>query len=100
MVFEEVGVFVEVDCFQGQFAETFASVGVRCGVGGDASAAEFGTGAVLFRGVLLLMWSVDEECNCTYLVIHAAGLWSWRWVCIHILQSLRAVLSDNSSEGG
>lgn len=82
MVLEEVGVFVEVDCFQGQFAEAFASVGVRCGVGGDASAAEFGTGAVLFRGVLLLMWSVDEECNCTYLVIHAAGLWSWRWIAV------------------
>ena len=50
MVFEEVGVFVEIDGFEGEFAQSFAAVGVGCGVGGDASTAEFGAGAVLVMG--------------------------------------------------
>ena len=49
MVLEEVGVFFEVDGFEREFAQTFASVGVRGGVGGYAAAAEFGARAVLLR---------------------------------------------------
>lgn len=47
MVFEYVGVFVEVDCFECEFAEAFAAVGVGGACRGDAAAAEFGAGAVL-----------------------------------------------------
>jgi hypothetical protein len=41
VVLEEVRVFVEVDGFEGEFAESFASVCVCCGVRGDTAAAEF-----------------------------------------------------------
>lgn len=41
VVLEEVGVLVEVDCFEGQLAQAFAAVGVGGGVGGHAAAAEF-----------------------------------------------------------
>ncbi|KAL8748354.1 MAG: hypothetical protein Q9184_007364 [Pyrenodesmia sp. 2 TL-2023] len=44
VVLEEVGVFVEVDGFEREFAETFAAVGVRGGVGGYSSSAEFAAG--------------------------------------------------------
>ena len=47
MIFEEVGVFVEVDGFEGEFTKTFAAIGVGAGVGGYSSAAEFTAGAVL-----------------------------------------------------
>jgi hypothetical protein len=47
MVLEEVRIFVEVDGFEGEFAEPFASVCVCCGVRGDAAAPEFRTCAVL-----------------------------------------------------
>lgn len=47
VVLEEVRVFVQVDCFEGELAESFASVGVCGGLGGDAAAAEFGPCAVL-----------------------------------------------------
>jgi len=47
VVLEEVGVFVEIDCFEGEFAQAFATVSVGGGSGGDAAAAEFRTGAVL-----------------------------------------------------
>lgn len=47
MVLEEVGVFVEVDCFQRELAQPFASVGVCGGLRGDAAAAEGGSCAVL-----------------------------------------------------
>jgi hypothetical protein len=30
VVLEEVGVFVEIDGFEGEFAESFSSVGVGC----------------------------------------------------------------------
>lgn len=30
VVFEDVGVFVEVDRFEGEFAQAFAAVGVGC----------------------------------------------------------------------
>jgi len=30
VVFENVRVFVQVDCFEGEFAEAFAAVGVGC----------------------------------------------------------------------
>lgn len=49
VVFEEVRVFVEVDVFERQFAESFAPVGIGGGVGGDAAAAEFGACAVLLE---------------------------------------------------
>ena len=75
MVFEEVGIFVQVDGFQGELAKSFASVCVRGAVRGYSSASEFGTCSVLFffisvsnllyRSVLI----VD-----THLVIH---LGSW-----------------------
>ena len=48
MVLEEVRVFVEVDGFEGEFAQAFATVCVGCRVGGDSSAAEFGACSVLF----------------------------------------------------
>jgi len=47
VVLEEVGIFVEIDCFEGEFAEAFAAVGIGGGGGGDAAATEFGAGAVL-----------------------------------------------------
>lgn len=47
VVFEKVRVFVQVDGFEGEFAQSFAAVGVGGGVGGYAAAAEFGAGAVL-----------------------------------------------------
>jgi hypothetical protein len=47
VVLEEVRVFVEVDGFEGEFAQPLAAVGVGGFFGGDAAAAEFGAGAVL-----------------------------------------------------
>ena len=47
VVLEEIGVFVQVDCFEGEFAETFSSVGVGGGVGCYSSAAELGACSVL-----------------------------------------------------
>ena len=41
MVFEEVGVFVEIDGFERQFAETFAAVGVGGRMRGNSAATEF-----------------------------------------------------------
>lgn len=51
VVFEKVGVFVEVDVFEGEFAQALAAVGVGGGVGGYASAAEFGAYSVLEKGI-------------------------------------------------
>ena len=48
VVLEEVGVFVQVDGFQSELAQSFASVCVRGALGGYASASEFGTCSVLF----------------------------------------------------
>lgn len=48
VVFEEVGVFVEIDGFEREFAEAFAAVGVRGGMGGHTSSAEFAAGTVLY----------------------------------------------------
>lgn len=47
VVLEEVGVFVEVDGFEGEFAKAFATVGVCGRVRGYASATEFGACSVL-----------------------------------------------------
>ena len=47
VILEEVGVFGEIDGFEGKFAKALAAVGVGCGGRGDASAAEFGARAVL-----------------------------------------------------
>ena len=47
MVLEEVRVFVEIDGFEGELAETLSSIGVGSGVGCYSSAAEFGAGSVL-----------------------------------------------------
>lgn len=49
MVFEEVGIFFEVDVFERQFAESFAPVGVGGGMGSNSSAAEFGACAILLE---------------------------------------------------
>lgn len=55
MVLEEVGVFVEIDGFEGEFAETFSAVGIGGGVGCYSSTAEFGAGAVL-REKIVSFW--------------------------------------------
>ena len=47
VIFEEVGVFVEIDGFEGEFAESFAAVGVRSGVRCHSSSTEFGASSVL-----------------------------------------------------
>jgi hypothetical protein len=47
VVFEEVGIFVEVDGFEGEFAQALATVGVGGFFGGDTAAAELGSGAIL-----------------------------------------------------
>lgn len=47
MVLEEVGVFVEVDCLEGELAKTLATVCVRCGVRCNTTATELGPCAVL-----------------------------------------------------
>lgn len=47
MVLEEVGVFIEVNCFQGKLAQALASVCVGCGLVGDATAAELGACSIL-----------------------------------------------------
>ena len=56
MVLEEIWIFVQVDGLEGELAETLAAVGVGCGLGGDAAAAEFGTGAVL----VVHWWCVED----------------------------------------
>ena len=50
VVFEEVGVFIEIDGFEGELAETLSSVGVGSGVRCYSSAAKFGAGSVLGAG--------------------------------------------------
>jgi len=57
VVLEEVGVFVEIDCFEGEFAQALAAVGVGGGGGGDAAATEFGTGAILVVHCGVCRWS-------------------------------------------
>jgi hypothetical protein len=47
VVFEEVGVFVEVDGFEGEFSESFLAVCGSLALGHDAAAAELGAFAVL-----------------------------------------------------
>ena len=47
VVLEEVGVLVEVDGFEGEFAEALLAVGGGLLLGHDAAAAELGAGAVL-----------------------------------------------------
>lgn len=49
VVLEEVWVFVQVDRFQGKFAETFATVSVGRRGGRDTSSAEFGTCTILIK---------------------------------------------------
>lgn len=57
MVFEEVWVLGEVDCFQSEFAQTLATVCVGCGLGCDTTATEFGASTIL-----LLCQHRDSEC--------------------------------------
>jgi hypothetical protein len=47
VVFEEVGIFVEVDGFECEFAETFAAIGICGGLRGDTTAAKFATCTIL-----------------------------------------------------
>ena len=47
VVLEEVRVFVKVDGFEGEFAETFSAVSVGGGVRCYSSAAELGAGSIL-----------------------------------------------------
>ena len=60
MILEEVRVFVEVDGFEGEFAETFSSVGIGGRMRCDSSAAEFGAGSVL-RNEGVSCWSEDLD---------------------------------------
>lgn len=52
MVLEEVGVFVEIDGFEGEFAESFSAVGVGGAVGCYSSSAKFGPGSILREWLL------------------------------------------------
>lgn len=69
MVLEEVRVFVEVDGFEGELAETFAPVGVGGAGRRDPAAAEFGSGPILWvldaSEKVMMQWIVE-----TYLIIH------------------------------
>ena len=56
MVFEEIRIFVEVDCFESELPKTLSAVGICAGEGCDASTAEFATGAVLRRTILECRW--------------------------------------------
>lgn len=47
VVFEKVGVFIEVDCFQRELAQALATVGVGGGPVGDTATAELGACSVL-----------------------------------------------------
>jgi hypothetical protein len=47
VVLEDVGIFVQVDGFEGEFAESFATVGVCCAGGGYTTTSELGACAVL-----------------------------------------------------
>lgn len=49
VVLEDVGVFVQIDCFEGEFAEAFAAVGICCAGGGYTTTSKFGACAVLKR---------------------------------------------------
>lgn len=69
MIFEEVGVFVEVDGFECEFAEAFATVGVCGRLGGYASAAKFGARSVLWFLVYTLSRGVVR--------VYAPGNPSW-----------------------
>ena len=78
MVFEEVGVFVEVDGFEGEFAESFASVSVCRGMRGDSSTAKFGPGSVLVLRCQL--YSCIRVRMVGYLVIHGDLLFTERFL--------------------
>ena len=47
VVLEEVWIFVEVDGFEGEFAQALATVGVGGFFRGNTAAAELGSGAIL-----------------------------------------------------
>lgn len=47
MVLEEVGILVEVDRLEGEFAETFATVCIGRGLRCDTAATEFGSCTIL-----------------------------------------------------
>ena len=66
MVFEEVRVFVEVDGFEGEFAQALAAVGVGGFFGGDTTAAELGARAVLLQVSDVLLDALWGAC----LIIH------------------------------
>lgn len=54
MVLEKVGIFVEVDRLQRELAQALATVGVGCGVRGDASTTKFGACSVLEKVSMVL----------------------------------------------
>lgn len=70
VVFEEVRVFVEVDVFEGELAESFATVCVCGGMRCDAAAAEFGAGSILLKGLVVFL-SVRVMRVMAYLVVHS-----------------------------
>lgn len=47
VIFEKVGVLVEIDVLKGEFSQALAAVGIGRGMGGDASAAELGSYSIL-----------------------------------------------------
>ena len=61
MIFEEVGVFVEIDGFEGEFAKSFAAVGVGGRVRCDSSSAEFGASSVLSEKSINLLSSNQDS---------------------------------------
>ena len=60
VILEEVGVLVQVDGFEGEFAESFSSVGVGGGVRCHPSAAEFGARSVLVEESVSIWIGVED----------------------------------------
>ena len=52
MIFEEVGVFVEVDGLKSEFPESFSTICVGSGMGRNASATELGSCSILIVHLL------------------------------------------------
>ena len=85
VVAEDVGVFVEVDGLEREFAEAFAAVGIRGGVGSYAAAAEFGACAVLVdearkvpRLVVCELEEEEEEKEGKYIYLDVLLWFGWK----------------------
>jgi len=47
VIFEDVGIFVQVDSLKGKFSKSLSSIGVCCRLTCDTSSSELGTCAIL-----------------------------------------------------